>query len=194
MHLVLNTAPAARPVTTSDVKAHLRIDHSDQDTYLDELVDAATNYVESHQNRSLITTTWDLYLDCWPAGREILLPRAPLQSVTSIVHVDDDGAETTLSASSYFVDTFSTPGRVVLVDGAQWPTGDLRAVGGVRVSFVAGHGDASTDVPARQRHLVKLLVAHWYDNVEPEVVGSISSSLPMALESLLAHDRLVLHV
>lgn len=193
-NLVLNTAATERSVRVDDLKAHLRIDHTDQDVMLEGLIEAATLHVESVQNRSLLSTTWDLYLDAWPQGRDILLPRAPLQSVVSVVHIDDEGTETTMPSSGYFVDLYSSPGRIVLSDAGQWPTRDLRPAAGIRIRFVAGYGDSPEAVPADKRHLVKLLAAHWFDNPEPEIVGSISSSLPFALESMLHHDRLVLNV
>lgn len=193
-NLVRQTDAATEPISTADMKAHLRVDHTSEDGYIDQLIQSARRYVEDIQNRSFIDTTWDLFLDDWPRGRSILLPRAPLSSVTDVVSFDDDDTETAFAASNYIGDTQSTPGRVVLKDASQWPTLDLRAANAVRVRFVAGYGASAADVPADAVHLIRLLVTHWYDNREPELIGSISKSLPRALEALLAKDRLVLRV
>lgn len=192
MALVVQTPPAAEPVSTANMKTHLRVDHFDEDDFIGGLIKAARRHIESIQNRSLIDTTWDLYLDEWPSGDEIVLPRAPLSSVTSIVHIDDDDTETTFAASNYIVDTFSVPGRVVLKNGNQWPSGDLRSVNGIRFRFVAGYGTAASDVPEDSVHLIKLMVSHWYEHREPELVGTTTKQLPHALDALLWQDRLVL--
>ena len=61
MRLSLVTAPPVEPITTQDIKDHLRID-TDVDLEAEELksyISAARRWCEIFQNRAFITQTWD---------------------------------------------------------------------------------------------------------------------------------------
>ena len=88
-----------------------------------------------------MTQTLDLYLDAFPCT--IVLPRSPLQSITSITYVDNDGITQTLDASQYLVDTVSRPPRIVPAYGKSWPTPRVQ-INAVKVRFVCGHTDVAS--------------------------------------------------
>src|SRR5688572_5605311 len=93
------------PIAIIDVKAALRVNHCEEDFYIENiLIPASREYAEKLQNASIALALWELTLDAFPAGRIIDIPLRPLVSVESIVYVDRDGAEQTLAASSYTVD------------------------------------------------------------------------------------------
>lgn len=181
--LVLNT-DSGESVTTAEAKTHLNVEHSADDTYIDTLIAVARKQVENDTQRSLINTTWDLYLDTFPAT--IYAPRNPLSSVTSIVYTDVDGNSDTVSSSVYTVNTYRIPGEIYEAYNQNWPT-DVRGVpDAVRVRFVAGFGAAASSVPTDYKHAIKLLVAHWYANREAVVIGTIVEDLPLAYQSLVS--------
>ena len=101
--LTETVAPAEEPVTTAEAKLHLRVDHGDEDAYIDTLVATARQHIELVTRRAMVDTTFTLKMDAFPT--EIRPPRSPLSSVSSITYVDTDGATQTLSASVYSVDT-----------------------------------------------------------------------------------------
>ena len=189
MALVLVTAPAVEPISTADAKSHLRVDISDDDTYIDTLVAVARRTAERISRHALITQTWDLLLDAFPAGDVLEIPLPPLQSVTYVQYTDDDGNTSTFAASSYQVDAEGTPGRIALDFGETWPADMLQTVAGVRVRFVAGFGDAASDVPEDIIHAMKLMIGHWYENREDVTVGAVAREIPKASEFLLANYR-----
>ena len=191
MTLTLLSGPAVEPLSTAEVKDHLRLDGTLEDAYLGALVTAARQACETYISRALITQTWKWTLDQWPsqhgdggwwannwwdgvrdgaitqlsaAKRTLDLPRGPLQSVTSVTVLDDEGSETTLATSSYIVAP-GLDGRLALRAGQVWPS-PTAALGGIEITFVAGFGDSWNDVPATLRHGMLLLVAHLYDNRE----------------------------
>ena len=41
------TPPAALPVTVAELKRNLQIEHTEKDTYLEELLEAAIDYAET---------------------------------------------------------------------------------------------------------------------------------------------------
>jgi uncharacterized phiE125 gp8 family phage protein len=182
-------APASEPVSLTDAKAHLRVDIDDDDDFISGLIAAARQYTETTTRRAFISQTWRLSLDNWPAGDEIELPKPPLASVSSIVYKDADGASTTWATSNYIVDTDSEPGRIVLANGASWPTVSLYPVNPIQITFVAGYGAAGSSVPQYLRQAVKLLVSHWYENPEATKEGSALQEIPFGVESLIYLNR-----
>ncbi len=180
--------PATEPVSLDEAKAHLRVTTTDEDAYIASLITAAREWCEGFQQRAYITQAHKLTLDRWPCGRAIYLPRPPLQSVTSIVYTDSEGAQYTIEAKSYIVDTDAEPGRIVLAYGASWPSVTLRPAAGVEITYVAGYGDAS-DVPQKVKQAMLLLVGHWYEQREAVLAGSISKEIEFAVHSLLWQDR-----
>ena len=71
--LETRTAPDTEPVDTADAKKHLRVDTSDDDSYIDGLVMAARMRVEEYLQRALITTEYTLKVDQFSAD-VIFLP------------------------------------------------------------------------------------------------------------------------
>lgn len=190
MTRTLVTRPAVEPISLTEAKLHLRVDISNDDSLIQALILAAREMTEDILRRALITQTWDCILDEFPDGDEIVLPLPPLQSVASITYKDQDGDESTFSADDYIVNTDAEPGKVVLAYGASWPSTSLYPTGAVTVQFVAGYGDASTDVPQKYRQAMLLLIAHWYENREAiATTGAVPKEIPLAVESLLWLDR-----
>lgn len=183
----LVTAPATEPVSVSDVKNYLRIDTSADDAMLGDFIKAATRLIEKYTKRRLITQTWDLFLDQFPAQfnfdslrsegvtdgklseylhefKFINIPLFPLQSVTSLNTYDEDDTAYLMSSSDYQVDTVSEPGRLALRLNSTWPSTVLRTVNGVIVRFVCGYGSAATDVPYELRQAIMQTVGYFYSN------------------------------
>jgi len=139
MRLTLVTGPSYMPVTLAEVKVHLRITDTDNDEYLQSLILMATLSVEEFLKRRLITQTWQLHLDRWPDGNEIVLPIGPLASVTHVKYTDTAESQSTLSSANYSVKTAGT-GRIILDYSEAWPTDALWPADPIEVQFVVGYG------------------------------------------------------
>lgn len=195
--LVLVTAPAVEPwlVSDTEVQKHLELDDSSGDDYVTALLKAARTTIERQTGRSLIETVWRAEWDHLPragtyAGaatvRELVLPRAPLVSVSAITYLDTAGATQTFASGSYTVGPLdpARPGRLWLDDDAIWP--DLGSFpGALRCTFTAGYGAAATAIPADLRLAVLWLTAWWYEERQPVSVGNITSELPHHLASIV---------
>ena len=187
-NLTETVAPSVEPITTVEAKLHLRVDHGDEDAYIDTLVAAARQYIELVTRRSLVNTTFTLKLDAYPT--EIRPPRSPLSSVTSITYVDTDGNTQTEASSVYNVDTDTEPGRISLAFNQSWS--DTREQNNaVVVTFVAGYGAAASNIPAALREVVKMLTAHYYEFRQPVISGTIATKIPMHIESLIWMHRVL---
>jgi len=189
MGLVLVTPPASSPISLTEVKAHLRVDHTDEDTHIQLLIDAATTYLDGWTGilgRCLVSQTWDLYLDSFPTCEtSIEIPLSPLISVSSVTYTDTAGDPQTVDSDDYTVDTITPPGWVVPDSSFSWPA-TMDAVNAVKVRFVAGY----SSVPAAIKAAMLLMVADLYENREPVIIGQTVNET-RAVQSLLAPFRRV---
>ena len=195
LSLSRQTAPAVEPVTVAEAKAHLRVDTSDDDTYIGTLVTAAREWVEAYLDRTLVNTQWRLRLHRFPTDSQypIDLPRPPVVSsgtatAVTITYTAETGGTATRSTAQFRVQRFETPGRVTTVYGGTWPAG-MEDNDAVVVTWWAGYGATGASVPAAIRHAILLLVGFWFENRSTVVVGSISKPLEFAVESLLSSQK-----
>lgn len=179
---VIQTAPAAEPVTLAEVKRQRNIFSTDHDTELTRLITAARQYVERYLNRALISQTWDLYIDAFPT--QIIVPLPPLQSITTVKYYDTAGVQQTLSSALYTV-VSQTSGPAVITPAVDqsWPDIQTRP-NAVEVRFVAGYGAASTAVPEPIRQALFLLIGQWSENTEASLPQSLSE-IPFGVRALL---------
>lgn len=187
--LKLLTPPAVEPVSLSEIKLHLRIDGTTEDTLLNALITTARQHVEAITRQALIQQQWQLVLDDW--WDDVLeLPLPPLVSVDAITYKDAAGTTNTLPSSDYIYETVGV-GRLRLAEGKAFPTVELHPFGAIKITFTAGYGTDAGSVPAPIRHAIKLLVGHYYENREAVIVerGANIMQLPMAVDALLAPYR-----
>jgi uncharacterized phiE125 gp8 family phage protein len=182
---VLVTGPTEEPLTLSEAKAHCRVEHTDDDAYITDLITTARVYVEQRCWISLCTQTWRQTLDGWPTDG-LLLSYPPITGVTNVTYKDSAGNMQTLSSAVY---TLSPDGAYICLAGNQsWPTAALWPLWPIAITYTAGYGGAAA-VPLPIKQALKLLIGHWYENREAVVVagGSVVSSgmVQMAVDSLL---------
>jgi uncharacterized phiE125 gp8 family phage protein len=202
MEPVIVTPPAAEPVSVAEAKAHLVVEHSDDDALIASLVTAARQRAESVLGRVFVTTEFDWVLDGWPVaplfatGRVIqtlnmpLWPRSeirpvhcPLVSVTSIEYLDPTGASVTLDPAAYEV-IAGTPGRILPAYQTAWPV--VRPwPGSITVRYVAGYGPDASTVPDSVKAAIKLMVGGWYEQRAHLTAGALDV-VPAAVDWLLA--------
>jgi len=195
MAIRLITAPAAEPVTLAEAKAHLRVDHSDEDTVIGAMISAARVYCEQWTARAFVTQTWELVLDEFPTN-EIEIPKPPLQTIDSIKYDDGDGIEQLLAASEYETDPVSQPGWVVPITSG-WPT-VYEGINAVRIRFTAGYDpgtdspvDLAANVPPSLKAAMLLYIGQLYSVREDVVVGFTVAPVGV-VELLLRQYRVAL--
>jgi uncharacterized phiE125 gp8 family phage protein len=174
------------PLTLAQVKAHLRVDFTDDDSLIQIYLAAATSYAESFMGVALIDQTWDYYFDAFPTdSAPIQLPRSPLIEVMEFVGED-------VPLSDYLVDYATLPGRVYLTSTGAWPT--VYGVTNVgRIRFRAGYvdkqGSPTGEIPSDILSAILLIVGTLYAHRETIVVGQSPASLPWSAEQLLRRHR-----
>jgi uncharacterized phiE125 gp8 family phage protein len=175
MSLRLITAPATEPVSLTEAKLQCRVDGTDEDALLTLYIAAARSFVENCTGRALVSQTWEQVLDDFSDA--MILPKGPVQSITSIKYFDTSEVEQTLASDQYTLDNVSDPAWVVRPDDVTYP--DVAdGVNNVIIRFVAGY----SDLPGEIKAALLVLIASWFDNRSTAVI-------PQAVHDLLSNHR-----
>lgn len=189
------TDATSEPITTAEAKKHLNVTDAftEDDDYIDLLVEVARIWVEDYCSVALINQTWNMKLDAWPSDGVICLYPTPLASVSSVKYEDTAGdTQTLVSGTDYQTDLVSVPGRILTEPDVTWPTLESGRLNAIEVIFVAGYGATAASVPIDFTHAIKLLVGHWYEHREEASDGKPPQSIPMGVKALLSHHRIPL--
>lgn len=171
------TAAPVYPVTLGQAKDHLRLTDiggpHEHNGMIADLIIAATEDVEAHTGRALVQRSFEYRQNGF--SRVIELPRAPVQSVTSVKYLDTNGAEQTLATSVYDTDLVHEPSLITLAYGENWPS-VRNTRGSVRVVFVAGYALDGTDyrknIPKSIKQAILMIVEDLYEFSGAKVAGA----------------------
>lgn len=201
MSLTLVSPAPAYPVSRDEAKAQLRLDSTDDDALVDALIAVATMHLDGRDGwlgRALVMQTWDLQMHRFPGVIDVPLP--PLRSISSITYLDSNNVSQTLAASKYQVDRNGQwRARIKPAYGETWPS-TYDVWNAVTVRFVAGYEpgegsptDYAENVPRPIKQAILLMVAHWYENRVPVLVGQSAQAveIPFTANALLAPYRVV---
>lgn len=184
----LLAGPTVEPITLTEAKTHLRVDSSAEDTLIQSLIMASRLHIEAALDLALITQTWRFQLDRWPRARSLNLPLRPVQTLTTARVFNSEDESEVLDNAAFILDGTANPARLILSGRTSLPVPD-RAANGIEIDFIAGYGDAPTDVPQPIRQALLLLTAHWYEHREPVEIGASATSIPATVSELLAPYR-----
>lgn len=140
------TKPDISVVSLQQVKAHLRLDHAEDDDYLIHLIAVATEWVEDLIESPLLTTT---FISHHPGATKIKLPRSYIQEVVSVTGIDRNNKRIDL--------------KYTLEGGENLTICLLQTPHEVEIKFKAGFGVRPIDVPAQLRQAVINHVACSYE-------------------------------
>ncbi len=157
-------------VSLRELKEHMRIDHDADDDVLKSLQRAAYDWVEQFTSRSLLATQWKFLSLPLKGGSEIgqSLPFPNLLEVEDVHHVF-----TSLNKERerrYTIHQRNGVPYICLVSKGV----------PVEVLYSAGFGPHPNFVPEAFHHVIKVLVAFWYQNRE-----GLSCGIPDTVELFL---------
>lgn len=163
-------APTALVVSVSELKTHLRVTHSDDDTYIEGVIKAAQQLAERHCYLTLPQATFKAYYD---EVDDLEITRHPVQSITSIQYYNFSDVLTTISSDNYKTDLNDFPARVWF--DAEFETNSDRPAACI-VTFVAGYADVA-DIDSGLKQAIKMIAADMYDQRMSLVHGSTSKAI-----------------
>ena len=160
--LTTQMPPEISPVTLHEAKEHLKLDEHYEDSYLEHLIQTATQLVEEYLNRSLIKQTLH-YVGCGkvrPDGLlEIILPRPNILSILSVKYIHSQTVRTPVKRYQ-IVDADLQPKLVMAYQDAQ-----------CEVIYEAGYGLYPKHIPAPIRHAILLILTYLYENRYAEALS-----------------------
>ena len=178
----VDIAASTAILTTAEAKTHLKVDTTADDTYIDNLVSAATESAQIFTNRYFINTTITQHGDKWSDIATLF--KSSVSSTLHIKYYDNDNSLQTLATSVYLTDLTHNPARVGLKPEQSFP--DLAdRISAVQCKYIVGYGSAASDVPEGIREAVLLTVGNWYENRQDVVVGRTATELPKSAQYLL---------
>lgn len=177
------TPPAAEPVPLELAKAHLRIDHDEENELLKAWVAAARELTEAYTGRRWVTQTLRMTLPYFPAW-DVEFPVEPVASVTSVKYLDAvDGTEQTVDAADWQTWLDHTPPLLSPSPSSDgWPDVEEDRNSAVTITFVAGA--AENEVPEMARTAILLCLGTWDEN-RGDQNALVAKGLPPGAKRLL---------
>ena len=182
-------APAA-VLSYPEVKDHCNVDHDDDEAYIVGLIHAATAYMDGPDGvlgLALCTQTYELDVDGLPEN--LMLPIAPVQS-WSATYYDADNVSQALGAGTYRLHS-GLSGAYLKQDATQSVPSVYSRDDAATFTLVCGYGEPSS-VPKDLVQAMLMLIGHWYANRESVAVGTITGTVPMAFDAIVARYKRVI--
>lgn len=193
--MLTRTAGSEPFVSVAEAKPHCNVDSSDDDDLIKTYIAAATARFETRTGRILASGQFEYTFDGWSDC--LLIPVAPVRTVTEVAYLDTDGTEQTLADADWYEGIGDRDAYVGFVSGFSAPTlsSDTPKV---IVRFEAGYdvpdASGSGDDPALERNpmdvvAVLMLTAHWFNHREAAGPESMAS-VPGGFEDLVNERRI----
>jgi uncharacterized phiE125 gp8 family phage protein len=165
-------------ISDANLGADIPAINSTLDPQLTLLIENVRTQAEKHTGRALITQTLTYYPKAFPdsSGTGLIIPRAPLQSITSVKYIDTNGVLQTWDSAKYVVGT--RPGREAILPayGEGWPSVRTSGVlNPIEIEFIAGYGNPA-DVPAPIKQAMLAHLGFMYENREGFLLFGVPSS------------------
>ena len=171
-------------VSLDEAKQHMRVEYTDDDTYIEGLIEAAEKYCETVTGRTYLTKQLEATFDGF--FPEIRLPRPPIYRSApnvTIFYMDGTQTQTSVPSQDYKIE-YSEPAILRPAYSKTWPTA-LADTDSVRVSWQAGYGTARSDVPQGVRHAALMMIGHLYERrLAYDTMNSIE--VPLGVKELLS--------
>ena len=185
MSLIDLTTPIIEPVDLAYAKTFLRVDGTDEDVLIGNLIKTARHVIENMIERTLIRRDF-IYRCPVPTGSCLSVPRPPLLAVARLTLIGENDQAVDIPPSDYTVSTRREPGEVRLIDTKSWMD-YLVGFSHLEIEYSAGYGDTPDDIPLPIRQALLLLLAHAHAYRELTETPAI----PTMVEALLAPYRVV---
>ena len=187
--VALLTPPAIEPIGLDEAKAHLRLDHGQDDAAVAGLIRAARELCEEFTRRALIEQRRELRLERLPSlfriHRMVPLPYPPLIAVEEVVvRVEPGGTESILPQSDYEVIAGGEGSGRLGFNTVPWGAASLA------IRYRCGYGSSPAEVPAPLRQGMLMVLAQWYEQREAASSAAMMEA-PFGVQALWRPYRVV---
>ncbi|MDR0695710.1 MAG: head-tail connector protein [Holosporales bacterium] len=143
------------------LKAHLRIDHNHEDTYLTTIVDIATELLENSIEKPILEKTYRYthYSDELSSSKKILLPVSHVKKIISVKRVLANG-----SREVFLYTTQNYGDKTLLVtNGSKYP---------IEIEYTAGLTDRIAEIPDDLKLAILHISKNIYECSEADIMES----------------------
>lgn len=174
-------------ITLAELKEHLRVDSTDEDTLITAYRDAAISFIQDYCNTQLGDVSAVAYMDSFYNAR---FPVGPVVAIASVQYKDTANATQTLDASKYWFDIKTKATRITFDNTPDLYDDTFNAV---QVNFTLGYTEAT--IPKPIITAIRLMVGHLYENRQ-EVTngGGVPREIPMGMHAILSPYRVITSV
>jgi len=189
MKLTQSSASFNEPVSLAELRAHLRIEHNDEDSYLSMLIGAARATAETVIDGIIADRQFSMVIDDFESVIE--LPLRPVDTSTiAISYLDTEGAGQTFTDFDYTTDLFKT--KIYPAYNASWPEVE-QGRDKVTVTFTAGLAGVEGSMPLDVKHAILMIASTLYDQREDHTAQVKLNTVPTSSQLLLdGYKRVIL--
>jgi len=173
-------------ITVAQLKEHLRVDHTDEDTLIEAYRDAAIAWIEDYCNTRLGDVSAVGYMDYFYNAR---FPIGPVNSIASVTYTDTANQTATLPTAKYWFDIKTKATRMTFDNVPDLYDDTFNAV---QINMNVGYAEA--DIPQPFITAIRWMVAHLYEQRQPIISGSLLTMLPIGLYAILNPYRVITSV
>jgi uncharacterized phiE125 gp8 family phage protein len=175
------------PINIEDIRAHLRIEHNDMDSYLNELISDSLDIAEQYIDGIIADREFEYFLDQFSSLIELPLRPIDIDSIV-VSYTDDNGDPQTVSS----FDTSSTAYTTTIAPdyGETWPSVETKK-DNVRITFTAGYKAAEGKVPGNINRALYMIVGTLDDQRNDHSAGVELKAVPTSSNYLLDPHRKV---
>ena len=173
-------------ITLAEAKAHLVVDHDDDDLLIAAQISAARKWAEHRTDRFFTPTTVTLSRNGFDEVME--LAHKPVQEIVSITY-DSDTEGNVLATTEYDLDPYRNCVRRAY--GKTFPSTRYHW-NSVRIQYRVGYYTGSPEavsVPEDVKRACLLLIGEMYAMREMSVTGTIVAKNIVSIDYLLRHHR-----
>lgn len=178
--LTLAVAPALDVVSRDDMKEHLRVDGTAEDSLIDAYIAAAVAALDGKNElgRAIMSQTWDEAFQT--PTRDVYLEMLPADALVSVKYYDKDNTEQTATLSDF---ALYKSDDWAFVRSENWPQVYDRP-DAITIRYTAGKATP----PETLVHAIKLIVATWFEYREDAAAVSLNK-IPRAACHLIGLER-----
>jgi len=163
--------PDVEPITLSEAKAYLKVEHDAEDVLITHLITAARQYVEGQYGYALITQTITAGYNSW----KLRLPLSNAIDVVSVSYYNASNVLTAIDSDDYNLDAIGKPNCITFAEGFIFPTVYDRSTP-IVVEYTAGYGENVADVPKADVIPIYKVLAEWYEDREDKPWEKLTAS------------------
>lgn len=154
------------PVSLAELKTWVNQESNDHDALLTSVLTSARQAVEDYLTRSLVSSTFNVYVDQWPS-EGIVLPYPPVSSVTHVKYYDVNDTQQTLDPGKYtLINDTDDSSFLLLAENLSPPTLSSWRPNPIEVEYEV----TNPPVPEQAKVGIMWVASMMYENQDPTKV------------------------